>query len=778
MNEFRQKQGDGMAAVSGADFRRGLEEFVRDHLDVFASCSAGRDEDEEDEIRRRRRSDLEQDEEEEEEDDLAETSAVRCRHSRLLSRWVARQAEEMITTIERRNRESELMALAGLQTVSMLVSTFLRDSPAETAGDAARPPQRDSSTEIDGELARRDLHDAEGEGEEGIRSSGGDQAIEFAEGDGERVRQIVQGWTMESGPRQRESRMASQREESPRAEWLGETERERVRLVREWVQMASERREVRAARRVERDRPVAGREEIRPENFRGGSVGIRGRQARVDLIRRIVAERQRELQGLSEHRAVSEFPHRNRIQSLLRGRFLRNEAPLRERSPSMATEELGRLRRGHSFSVLREGFDSGSQDVTSDQMVSDSDDASSIILSNIRTDESEEIDRVPIDQLANPMILPVATSESMTEASGQPQPRDDAEPLLQFSEVERSTSESSDSSDVEEFSALVNGEEDITEPNQSNLQEITEFESDEAQDLTGQVSDEILQADFVHNSATETDLHEDNSGEAVHYWEQGTSDNSLIQGSNPVRRVNRFLPPDDESVYSMELRELHSRRSVSSLLQSGFRESLDQLIQSHVQRQRPETDDNPSPTVPEQSEVGQEDQVGPTVRRRIQIPRPPMVPPHPLWHRDLHRSNWARDSIRRLEIEWEIINDLRADMARLQQGMAHMHRMMEACMDMQLELQRSVRQEVSAALNRSLRKEGTAEVLAGIGSEWGQAKKGICCICCDTHIDSLLYRCGHMCTCAKCAKELALSGGTCPLCRAPIVEVIRAYTAT
>lgn len=51
------------------------------------------------------------------------------RQSRILQIWDTRAEEEMITTLERQAREAELLALAGQHTVSMLDASFLQESP-------------------------------------------------------------------------------------------------------------------------------------------------------------------------------------------------------------------------------------------------------------------------------------------------------------------------------------------------------------------------------------------------------------------------------------------------------------------------------------------------------------------------------------------------------------------------------------------------------------------------------------------------------------------------
>lgn len=328
------------------EFRRGLEELVRGHLDDcmtnFSSCSSAvAGDDEEDSSpsateRRRRRLGLDG-------DDLAESSAAARRHSRILSRWVARQAEEMITTMERRNRESELMALAGLHTVSMLDQSFLREptrSRSRSPSNVERPTEARASRILQmwreledmsrerrsaavnspgGDRIRNDdvsESDETSYFDEDVRSSREQSPDLSNEREREGVREIVSRISETTG-----SRVSNpNRAESLRSEWLGETERERVRLVREWVQMASEQRDGRSSRREEerdqrsRDGSVTDHEEGQPEHVRRDLLRIRGRQARLDLIMRMVRERERELQGLEEHHPVSEFPHRNRIQ--------------------------------------------------------------------------------------------------------------------------------------------------------------------------------------------------------------------------------------------------------------------------------------------------------------------------------------------------------------------------------------------------------------------------------------------------------------------------------
>ena len=102
------------------------------------------------------------------------------------------------------------------------------------------------------------------------------------------------------------------------------------------------------------------------------------------------------------------------------------------------------------------------------------------------------------------------------------------------------------------------------------------------------------------------------------------------------------------------------RRSVSNLLRSGFRESLDHLIQSYVERQGRSPIDwdlhrnlpTPTPSSPERDEEQQRDegQRDATNRPSLVLPSPPVPPPQPLWHQGLHHTSWSRHSMHRSEL--------------------------------------------------------------------------------------------------------------------------------
>lgn len=351
-----------------SDLGRGLEGFMcSGHLDdclSFGSCSSVRTHDDEDDggdqsVRTSRRSDLVDG------DDLAESSAA-ARRQHILGTWAARQAQEMITTIERTNRESELMALAGLHAVSMLDSSFLRESQLPNShrqGNVEQTSTRASAIlqmwreledeqlinrarerlrhqrHVESNLNASNIGNGRGSENQGSsrsrmefqdeqgdsNGSSREQSPDFGDIDRAPVRHIVRAWmdtAISDHPRN-----VSQRNTGTQRELLGARERERVRIVREWMQMTTQQRGGRGGQTPQRENEIQGgqanlvhedanpnHDDNQPENIRRGGLRIRGRQAVVDLLVRIERERHMELQNLVEHRAVSHFAYRNRLQ--------------------------------------------------------------------------------------------------------------------------------------------------------------------------------------------------------------------------------------------------------------------------------------------------------------------------------------------------------------------------------------------------------------------------------------------------------------------------------
>lgn len=124
---------------------------------------------------------------------------------------------------------------------------------------------------------------------------------------------------------------------------------------------------------------------------------------------------------------------------------------------------------------------------------------------------------------------------------------------------------------------------------------------------------------------------------------------------------------------------------------------------------------------------------------------------------------------------------LQSQIEELRQEVSILKNVISASFDLQLDIQRSIRQEVSAALNSSRPvREIETSACTDIGGEQRSraAAAGMCTVCLEKRVDSLLYGCGHMCTCVMCGRQVIAGGLGCPICRAPVRDVVRAYVVT
>ncbi|PAA53726.1 hypothetical protein BOX15_Mlig004465g3, partial [Macrostomum lignano] len=120
----------------------------------------------------------------------------------------------------------------------------------------------------------------------------------------------------------------------------------------------------------------------------------------------------------------------------------------------------------------------------------------------------------------------------------------------------------------------------------------------------------------------------------------------------------------------------------------------------------------------------------------------------------------------------------------VQRELTDLRRTLRLLLGNQLETQRMIRQEVSAALQAT----GIAQPSVALPTMSQQPQPpaasvaGACLICLSSQADTVMYRCGHLCLCSMCTARMkeAAPGGrmSCPVCRAPVVDTVRVFSAS
>ncbi|CAH9093920.1 unnamed protein product [Cuscuta epithymum] len=586
---------------------------------------------------------------------------------------------------------------------------------------------------------------------------------------------------------------------------LAEIERQRVRQVfLEWMSNGA---------KIHTAKPIKG--QLREGYSENGecqrSNGLRklcGRQALVDLLLKAQMQRKRELKCLMEARLVSEFAHRKRIESLHKGRFLHDERlTWGERAASVAASELGLLRQRQTVSCLREEFSRMDHNNHGHLFGIPSKDSSNVehhVLAKVNSQRNIGLEVAnDLHRQSDLAIVAYDISEGTVGESNQHETVQTAETAVQHLECQNRQEEAlsiPDSDAIESSHDIVASdipEGTVGESNQHETVQTAEtaeqhLECENRQEDALSIPDSgAIESshDIVAMEDDEGQISEDHDAFGEYHDQNGESNDHRTYGGMDDWEENSIDSLDWQgNVYCTELRELLSRRHVSNLLQSGFRERLDRVMQSYVERQGMASFDSAmdgSTSSFGSIDHGQhqenydqyDDYTNDIERNHFPVSSRGSIS-LPLWGQELQHSQHSNMICLNLhpcpEMDWEIINELRIDMNRLQQQMSSMQRMLESCMDMQFELHHSVQHEVFAALHRdSVSKDTCERKLMNEDSKWDCVRKGICCLCYTQRIDSLLYRCGHMCTCIKCSEKLVQWNGKCPMCQAPVSEMIR-----
>ncbi|KAG7598806.1 Zinc finger RING-type [Arabidopsis suecica] len=518
------------------------------------------------------------------------------------------------------------------------------------------------------------------------------------------------------------------------------------------------------------------------------SPRIRGRQAFTDLLMQMERDRHRELDWLLERNAVSRFTQRGRLQSMLKLRNLNSCLAIQDRNRSNAkTTGLNRIESGSAVLHLREKFHvnaAAAADKRKNHQRSAEIDNKSVEETKGTTTTSMRLKNGGLTleaffaerlRLRNPKIEEATLCKEEETISGTVDSKTKCLQLQETREVEETCNDGESEKKEEEKTSPSGCFTHESRLRQNQDENNVEKYMQETRETEGRVHgsnemDQCLdqQETSYLNRWEEQEEYED---EQSYYGEP--NDDWLSEISRPRSyweelRKSRYLEVMNTRSEKEDIRRLLERRTVTDFLESGLREKIDNLMMSRVQTH--------SNKHSEKWELQQEDEEEKNETEEEVKEEEPLAKGEEQDDRDdLSQSSssqifasspagsWSSQdtdvtSTPVLSVhnphspEMELISGMRSQIQQLQQEMSVLRDSVKTFLDANASLQQKVHRE-----NPMKRK---------------------CCICDETQVEAVLYRCGHMCMCLKCANELHWSGGKCPICRAQIVDVVRVFFDT
>ncbi|CAH2059335.1 unnamed protein product [Thlaspi arvense] len=459
------------------------------------------------------------------------------------------------------------------------------------------------------------------------------------------------------------------------------------------------------------------------------SPRLRGRQAFSDLLTRLERDRHRELQSLHERNAVTRFPQRGRLQSMLRLWSLKRGLVIKDRHRSSSkTHDMNRLEPGSTVLRLREKFRENAANSASE---AERKKGQQTTVETERSTESMQSKEASI-------LLKTSSPEPLS-----PRNRKIEEAVLRKKETE------SKMIYLQLQETIVAEALKRTLPTTSVTHQEPQKLENEVANMAESNTQGTRETPFLEEKETsfEWEEQEEYEDEQSYYGENDW----FTEISRPRTywedlRKSRYLEVMNTRSDKDDIWRLLERKTVSDFLQSGLREKIDKLIMSRVQT-HPVQRIEEAGKEEQKCDIGEEED---EVRDDLSQTSSQIFVPSPIGSWSSQDTGVASTPISNLHTtEMEIISDLRSQILQLQLDMSELRDSVKTCLDVNASLQKSVHRENPLKRN--------------------------CCVCNETQVETLLYRCGHMCTCLRCANELQCNGGKCPICHAKILDVVRVF---